>query len=376
MANQVGIDAINFYTPQVYLDLSDLAVARQAAIDKFKVGIGQEKMSLIEPFEDIVTMAAEASASLVKGRETDIGLLLFATESGIDFSKSAGVYLHALLKLNPHCRVLEVKQACYAATGALMLAKDYVAAHPNKLALVVASDVAWYGFESAGEVTQGAGAVAMIIAANPRIGVIHEGQTIVANMTDFYRPSHYEVPIVDGKQSIRSYKDLLKVVRPETAMKFMCFHMPFATMSDKASEVLISPLSQDVLQATKAFNKEVGNIYNGSLYLSLLSLITTYPSSLANETIGMFSYGSGATGESFSISLTSDYDRFIEKESFLTMIHRRKRVNMETYQSLMSVYASKEKALEFQPTVNPSPSHRFFLTSIQAGHRSYQEKLI
>jgi hydroxymethylglutaryl-CoA synthase len=374
MANKVGIDAINFYTPQVYLDLSDLAVARQAAVDKFKVGIGQEKMSLIEPFEDIVTMAAEASVSLVKGRENDIGLLLFATESGIDFSKSAGVYLHALLKLNPHCRVLEVKQACYAATGALMLAKDYVAAHPNKLALVVASDVAWYGFESAGEVTQGAGAVAIIIAANPRIGVIHEGQMIVANMTDFYRPAHYEVPIVDGKQSIRSYKDLLKVVRPEIAMKFMCFHMPFATMSDKASEVLISPLSQDVLQATKAFNKEVGNIYNGSLYLSLLSLMSTYPSSLANETVGMFSYGSGATGESFSLSLTADYDRFIDKENFIHMIQRRQRVNIETYQSLMSVYASKEKALEFQPALSQSLSHRFFLTSIQAGHRAYHEK--
>jgi hydroxymethylglutaryl-CoA synthase len=372
---KVGIDAIHFYTPRIYLDLADLAIARQTSVDKFKIGIGQEKMSLIEPFEDIVTMAAEASLPIIKGREDDVGLLLFATESGVDFSKSAGVYLHHLLKLNPNCRVLEVKQACYAATGALLLAKDYVQNHPTKIALVVASDVAWYGFESAGEVTQGAGAIAMIVAHNPRIGVIEEGQAIVANMMDFYRPAYYDVPIVDGKQSIRSYKDLLRSVRPVSPMKYVCFHMPFATMSDKASEVLVQPLSQEVLLATKAFNKEVGNIYNGSLYLSLISLLTTYPSSLEQETIGMFSYGSGATGEMFGLKLVPGYQTQIPKDIFLSSITNRQRVEFSQYQDLMSTYAEKEKALEYEPRLPQNKGHRYVLVAIRSGHRYYEEKL-
>jgi hydroxymethylglutaryl-CoA synthase len=371
--SKVGIDAINFYTPQVYLDMAELAGVRQVPVEKYTVGIGQEKMSLIESFEDIVTMAAEASADLVKGREHEIGLLLFATESGIDFSKSAGVYLHALLQLNPNCRVLEVKQACYAATGALMLAKDYVALHPGKIALVVASDVAWYGFNTPGEVTQGAGAVAMIISANPRIGVIEEGLGVVDSNKDFYRPSYYDVPIVDGKLSIRSYKELLKQVRPLQPLTYVCFHMPFATMSDKASEVLIQPLSEKVLRSTKAFNKEVGNIYNGSLYLSLISLLTTYPDSLANERIGMFSYGSGATAELFYLKLQPNYEKAIGKQNFLTIINQRRKADFPTYERLMGGYEHREKSLNFTTTI-PNSRHRFVLTGILNGHREYLKR--
>lgn len=371
----IGIDRIYFYTPKVYLDLADLAHARQVAVDKFKIGIGQEKMSLIEPFEDIVTMAAEASAPIIQGREANIGLLLFATESGVDFSKSAGVYLHDLLKLNPHCRVLEVKQACYAATGALMLAKDYVAQHPNQLALVVSSDVAWYGFNTPGEVTQGAGAIAMIISANPRMATIEEGKAFVTNQGDFYRPAYHEVPIVDGKLSIRSYRDVLQAVQNQQPLSLMCFHMPFATMADKASEVLIQPLAPAVLLAAKAFNKEVGNIYNGSLYLSLLSLLTTYPHSLAGQTVGMFSYGSGATGEAFTLTLTKNIDDHIPKKTYLEIIQKRQGVDFATYESLMQTYAIKEKSLDFVPEREPQ-GHHFILKAIQKGHRHYTARLI
>jgi hydroxymethylglutaryl-CoA synthase len=251
-----------------------------------------------------------------------------------------------------------------------MLAKDYVALHPGKIALVVASDVAWYGFNTPGEVTQGAGAIAMIVSANPRIGVIEEGLAIVESNKDFYRPSYYEVPIVDGKLSIRSYKELLKQVRPQQPLKFVCFHMPFATMSDKASEVLIQPLSEEVLRSTKAFNKEVGNIYNGSLYLSLISLLTTYPTSLANEKIGMFSYGSGATGESFSITLQPNYEKAMNKTSFLTTLSQRRKADFTTYERLMSGYEHREKSLNFTTTI-PNSRHRFVLTGILNGHREY-----
>jgi hydroxymethylglutaryl-CoA synthase len=200
--------------------------------------------------------------------------------------------------------------------------------------------------------------------------VIEEGLAIVESNKDFYRPSYYEVPIVDGKLSIRSYKELLKQVRPLQPLKFVCFHMPFATMSDKASEVLIQPLSEEVLRSTKAFNKEVGNIYNGSLYLSLISLLTTYPTSLANEKIGMFSYGSGATGESFSITLQPNYEKAMNKTSFLTTLSQRRKADFTTYERLMSGYEHREKSLNFTTTI-PNSRHRFVLTGILNGHREY-----
>jgi hydroxymethylglutaryl-CoA synthase len=144
-------------------------------------------------------------------------------------------------------------------------------------------------------------------------------------------------------------------------------------MSDKASEVLIQPLSEEVLRSTKAFNKEVGNIYNGSLYLSLISLLTTYPTSLTNEKIGMFSYGSGATAESFSITLQPNYEKVINKASFLTALTQRRKADFATYERLMAGYEHREKSLNFTTTI-PNSKHRFVLTGILNGHREYLKR--
>ena len=50
----------------------------------------------------------------------------------------------------------------------------------------------------------------------------------------------------------------------------------------------------------------MGNIYTGSLYLSLISLLETHKLS-AGDNIGLFSYGSGSVGEFFSGKLVEGY---------------------------------------------------------------------
>jgi len=64
--------------------------------------------------------------------------------------------------------------------------------HPTKKAMVIASDNAKYDLNSTGEYTQGAGAIAMLITANPRVlsfsqevGVATEG------VFDFFKPRRY-----------------------------------------------------------------------------------------------------------------------------------------------------------------------------------------
>ena len=70
---------------------------------------------------------------------------------------------------------------------------------PDKKVLILSSDVAWYGFNNPGEATQGAGAIAMLVSANPRLAEVHKGHFTTEELPDFYRPSFTEVPIVDGK---------------------------------------------------------------------------------------------------------------------------------------------------------------------------------
>ena len=45
--------------------------------------------------------------------------------------KSAGLYIHKLLGLPDHARVIELKQACYGATAGLQLAKSLLANNNN-----------------------------------------------------------------------------------------------------------------------------------------------------------------------------------------------------------------------------------------------------
>src|SRR5690625_5154786 len=117
--------------------MNKLAEARNVEPEKFTIGIGQEKMAVPPVTQDAVTLAANAALDILD--ETDkekIDFVIFGTESGIDHSKSAGVYVHQLLGLNPEARTIEVKQACYGATAAIQMAKGHIALHPESKVLV------------------------------------------------------------------------------------------------------------------------------------------------------------------------------------------------------------------------------------------------
>jgi len=368
----VGIDLINFYVPKHYLSLETLAQARGVDANKFTVGLGQEKMAIVAPHEDIVTMAVEAAYDIVQSHEEEIDLLLFATESAIDYSKSAGNYVHRLLNLPTHVRSLELKQACYAATGALQLAISHVTLHPDKKVLVIASDIAWYGFQTPGESTQGAGAVAMLISQNPRLAVVSPGVFATEELPDFYRPSYHDVPIVDGRLSIRCYLDLLRKVAPNRAYPYICYHLPFANMANKANSALPYPVSEQPLEVSKQVGKVVGNIYNGSLFLSLLSVLMYANEPLGGTEIGMFSYGSGAICEFFTVTLQPTYLSAYPSQRMHACLDDRISLSIEQYEAFMNQYHEREHGLHYQPTTEFLTKERFYLKNMVNGHRFYE----
>ena len=46
---KIGIDKIGFYTSNMYVDMTELANARNEDPNKYLIGIGQEKMAVIPP---------------------------------------------------------------------------------------------------------------------------------------------------------------------------------------------------------------------------------------------------------------------------------------------------------------------------------------
>ncbi|PIJ20702.1 hydroxymethylglutaryl-CoA synthase, partial [Leucobacter sp. OLES1] len=166
----IGIHDLELATTHHLLDLGVLAERTGVDPDKYRLGLGQDEMSFPAPDEDIVTMGATAALALLDRNGMDgVRTLLFATESGLDHSKAAGVFVHKLLGLPAQVRVAEIKQACYGGTAAIQAAVGIVQRNPRERVLVIASDIARYALDSPGEPTQGAGAAAMLISADPAL---------------------------------------------------------------------------------------------------------------------------------------------------------------------------------------------------------------
>ncbi len=340
----VGIDSISFFTSRYYLPMQELACARKADPDRFTVKIDQEKMAVSPPGEDIVTLGANA-ASQALSTQTDaqrqqIDLLILATESSVDQSKAAAIYVHRLLDLNPECRVFETKQACYGATGSIALATSHIKANPDSRALIIAADIARYGLGTPGETTQGAGAAAMVISADPRILALDaEAGFHTEDVMDFWRPNYRSEAIVDGKSSIRIYiKCLLKaweryqtkvakaeLKRPFDSFAHFCYHLPFTAMADMAHKQLIKTIGtrrdaqacKEMIADSQHYNRIVGNTYAASLYVALCSLLDHADAALEHQRIGLFSYGSGCMGEFFSGTVQPGF-----KSALLTAPHQ------------------------------------------------------
>ncbi|GEK28177.1 hydroxymethylglutaryl-CoA synthase [Furfurilactobacillus siliginis] len=346
----IGIDKMGFYTPHYVLDMTDLANARGDDPAKYHIGIGQSEMAVVPPTQDVVTMAANATEQILDATDRDqIDLILFATESGIDNSKAGAVYLQHLLKLSEHSRAIEIKQACYSATAALQLGKDYLKAHPGKRVLVIAADIARYGLETAGEITQGGGAVAMIMSENPRILAISDESTyLTRDVMDFWRPVYATEARVDGHYSANVYTDFFTDVWTRFSDTYhheisdfdaMLFHLPFSKMGLKALRTVL-PEDQTVadkltsqFDQARLWNRHVGNLYTGSLYLSLLSLLA-HGDLHAGSQLGLFSYGSGAEGEFFTGTIQADYQEGFDKAAIQTLLDKRTPVSVAEYERI------------------------------------------
>ena len=350
---KIGIDKIGFYAPDLYVDMRELATAREIEPDKFTIGIGQEKMAIAPMTQDPVTLAANAALNLLdEADKKAIDLVIFGTESGIDQSKSAAVYVHELLGLNPAARCFEIKQACYGATAGIQMAKGHVALNPESNVLVLASDIARYGLNSSGESTQGAGAVAIVISSDPKIMVLeNKSAYYTSDIMDFWRPSYSDTAFVDGKfsneQYILFFETVWKQYKSKSGLAFkdfeaLCFHVPYTKMGLKALKPVLEAEGtkedqERILtnyQKSIQYNKVVGNIYTGSLYLSLLSLLEQTNGLKEGSRIGLFSYGSGAVGEFFTGILQPNYQDQLNRVQNADRLSSRRKISVEEYESL------------------------------------------
>ncbi|MGW0002867.1 hydroxymethylglutaryl-CoA synthase [Nocardia grenadensis] len=390
MTTAIGIHDLSFATTHYVLEHAALAEAQGTDGAKYRSGIGQEAMSIPALDEDIVTLAASAAAPiLARHGRAEPSTVLLATESGVDQSKSAGLYLHSLLDL-PRCtRMVELKQACYAATAALQFAVGLVARDPAQQILVIATDIARYDLDTPAEATQGAGAVAFLVAADPAIAALDPVSGLYSDdVNDFWRPNYRGTPIVDGKLSVHAYLTATEHAfahyrsgggRDLDRFAAFCYHQPFTEMAYKAHRHLLESQGEvatrealaEKLASTTHYNRVIGNSYTASLYLALASVLD-HGGDLTGKPVAMLSYGSGAVAEFFSAVPVPGYRRQLRTTDNRQTIDARKPVGYHRYRELYHAYSALGKGGD--RTLPVETGAPFRLAAIDGHQRIYEAR--
>ena len=379
---KVGIDAIQFDVPKIYLPIETLAIQRNIEPDKLSKGLGLHKMSLLDSHQDIITMAANAVYKLIE---------------------QEALYGENSLR---NCDVVDLTFACIGAVDALQSCIDYVTLNPLKKAIVVATDVAKYDLNSTGEYTQGAGAIALLISSNPKIiAFTNEVGVATEGVFDFFKPKQTiqkseitgnlnnenwfdileteitiskEQPVFDGQYSNQCYinriKEAYEHFKKETQQPEIVFnnwdmifmHLPYCFQGRRtfveifASEYKeltarlqgekwndkIKALSKSKeyleLITTKIYpseiaSGEIGNIYTGSIFLGMLSglyFAAKENYNLIDKKAGFVAYGSGSKSKVFEGCIQADWKDKVLKTNLFEILANRTEINFETYEKL------------------------------------------
>ncbi|PIF61539.1 MULTISPECIES: hydroxymethylglutaryl-CoA synthase family protein [unclassified Flavobacterium] len=241
---KTGIDAISFDVAKIHLPINTLAKARNIEPEKLEKGLGLIKMTLPDTHQDTVVFGANALTKLISDNNinlNEITRIYIGTESAIDSSKPISSFLIALMEQKfgedtlSECDVVDFTFACIGGVDAMQNCIDFIQLNPTKKAIVVTTDFAKYDLNSTGEYTQGAGALAMLITANPRIIAFENNwATSTKGVFDFFKPYrtisktaitgnstnepwfenleseveiHKDQPVFDGQYSNQCYMD-------------------------------------------------------------------------------------------------------------------------------------------------------------------------
>lgn len=399
---KVGIDSISIDLPKIHLPIRTLALNRNIEPDKLIKGLGLQKMSFPDVHNDVVTFAANAVLKLLQQEQIDpqeIVRIYVGTESAVDSSKPIASYITTLLEQKygegtfRKCDTLDMTFACIGAVDALQNTLDFIRLNPNKKAIVVATDNAKYDLNSTGEYTQGAGAIAMLITADPRLLAFSNEVGISADgVFDFFKPRrnftkneilnttdnpewygileneisiYKEQPVFDGQYSNEcyinrtseayfSYKELINQTEPiYKNWENVLMHLPYCFQARRTfveiyakenqlteenkiiakSEEYLNFVSKAIFPSEIA-SGQIGNMYTGSIFLGLLSTLEYHlhnDSDIANKKMGFIAYGSGSKAKVFEAEVQTQWKSAVEKVGLFDLLNNSTEIDFGTY---------------------------------------------
>ncbi|POR04123.1 hypothetical protein AU468_03890 [Alkalispirochaeta sphaeroplastigenens] len=407
----VGISDMALFVPTPKIDLSTLLTTRAAADPRFERRLrlaiestNQVSMRFPAPWEDPVTLAAQAADELLRRGNTEqdrarsLRFLVTGTETSVDMSKPISAYVQGALQRNgldlpQTLSTFQVQHACAGGTLALMSVASLLGTtgRPGDRGLVMCTDIARYETPSTAEITQGAGAVAMLVEENPRLLELNLASTgfSSSDVDDFFRPLGSVTARVKGRYSVDCYNEALETAfldhcaragtDPARTLKetdLFVVHVPFHKMALMGMSRLVERHLGTSPAETKEFLQErhfqsgieairhIGNTYSASAFVSLMFTLAERHREEGDALVGrkilLASYGSGNTMSVFSLTVAPEAPQVLATWDMERVLQEARPASFAEYQSFVGEVPPEEQA-----QAAPIPPGRYYLKEIR-----------
>jgi hydroxymethylglutaryl-CoA synthase len=376
-----GIEKISVYPTALQLDLVTLANERGYDVEHMRKELMVEKRGVNPPWEDSVTMAVNAAKPMLTQEDIDsVGLLIVASETGLDGEKALSSWVLEHLGLPSTCRHFEVKIACYSGTAAFKMAIGWLSsglARKGQKALVITTDESLNSIHKPWEYVCGGGAVALLVSDKPEFLELEvEKFGVYAHeVADVIRPLPW-LETGNSEHSLFSYMEALAGAWEDyeahvegadfgSYFKKNVYHVPFSGISFRAHKQLMRMGSDATIEEVNdsfkekvlpsiSYSKDIGGTYGGSVFIALLATID-HVDLKAGERIGVFSYGSGSCAEYYSVLVTEKSKEIAKKAGLKTLIENRYKLTVAQYEAMENDRERRIKEGDFTPNFDMVP---------------------
>ena len=379
---QIGIEKISVFPTTLSLDLSVLAKERGYDVEHMHNDLRVYERGLNPPWEDPVTMAVNAAKPMLSEEDVaSVGLLIVATETGLDQEKSLSSWVFHYLNLPSNCRHFEIKMACYSGTAALKMAASWLASgflKSGQKALVVTSDQSLVSIKKPWEYICGAGATAFLVSGKPDFLEIELDKfgVYAHEVSDVIRPLPW-VETGNSEHSLFAYMEALSGSYEDYAdgcgnldfdrfFDYNIYHVPFSGISFRAHKQLMSfngdfskkEVTQSFEQKTLpslAYAQRIGGTYGGSIFVALLGMVAEAQDIKAGDRVGIFSYGSGSCAEYYSGIIGEGAKEIAAAVNLDETLNKRYKLSVQEYELFDQLQETMRKSEDFEPDMEIVP---------------------
>ena len=310
MTDKIGIVGYGAYIPRFRIKVEEIAKVWKMDAKSIREGLLVEEKSVPDDDEDTVTISVEAArnalarAGIPGGR---IGAVYIGSESHPYAVKPSSTIVAEAIGATPDVMAADFEFACKAGTAAMQVCSALVRACDIEYGLAIGADTSQGRPGDALEYTASAGGAAFVIGRDP-LATIDATCSFTTDTPDFWRREGQPYPSHGGRFTgepgyFNHLQSAVKMLLEKTNMTpkdfdLVAFHTPNGKFPLRAAKTL--GFEKEKLMPGLIVTK-IGNTYSGASPLALTALLDI---AKPGQKILLCSYGSGAGGDAFALTVT------------------------------------------------------------------------